>query len=63
MIKTIQLSWLTPLGMMLICLKLAGVIHWSWLWVTCPFWLPLALFITVALFIFVIGFLIALFGA
>jgi hypothetical protein len=25
-------------GVALTVLKLCGVIHWSWLWVTAPFW-------------------------
>lgn len=31
------------LGILFIALKLCGVIHWSWLWVTAPFWSGLAL--------------------
>ena len=30
-------------GIALVVLKLTGVIDWSWLWVTLPFWLPLAI--------------------
>ena len=26
------------LGIVFVVLKLIGVIHWSWLWVTAPFW-------------------------
>lgn len=40
-------------------LKLTGVIAWSWLWVTAPLWLPLA----VTLGIFLIILLIGLFAA
>lgn len=29
-----------------IVLKLTGVIAWSWWWVLSPFWIPLALFLT-----------------
>ena len=28
-----------------IALKLCGVIHWSWLWVLAPLWIPLAIVI------------------
>lgn len=28
-----------------IALKLCGVIHWSWLWVLAPLWIPLAVVI------------------
>lgn len=31
------------LGLIFIVLKLCGVISWSWLWVLCPIWGPLAL--------------------
>ena len=27
---------------LLLALRLAGVIHWSWLWILSPLWLPLA---------------------
>ena len=27
---------------LLVGLRLAGVIDWSWLWITSPLWLPLA---------------------
>lgn len=28
------------LGVAFIVLRLVGVIHWSWLWVLAPFWIP-----------------------
>jgi len=34
---------LLPIAALLIALKLAGVIHISWLWVFSPLWLPLAI--------------------
>jgi hypothetical protein len=39
------------LGVAFVVLKLTGVIDWSWLWVTAPFWAGIAL----ALVLFVIG--------
>jgi hypothetical protein len=30
------------LALLFIGLKLGGVITWSWLWVLCPLWMPLA---------------------
>jgi len=30
------------LGVVFVTLKLCKVIHWSWLWVTCPFWIGIA---------------------
>ena len=31
------------LAVVFIVLKLVGVIHWSWLWVISPLWIPLAI--------------------
>ena len=33
------------LGIAFVILKLCNVIDWSWIWVTAPFWIPLALLI------------------
>lgn len=33
------------LGVVFVTLKLTGVINWSWLWVTAPFWGGFALLI------------------
>jgi hypothetical protein len=32
-------------------LKVTGVLHWSWWWVTAPLWLPAAVGITIAVLI------------
>ena len=49
------------LGVAFVVLKLAGVIGWSWWWVTCPFWIfpalgvaILVVFSTVALVVLVL---------
>ena len=49
---TVSISGLLPtlLGVAFIVLKLVGVIHWSWVWVLSPFWIPLV----VALIIFTV---------
>ena len=31
------------IALILVSLKLTGVINWSWLWVTSPIWIPIAL--------------------
>lgn len=31
------------LTVIFVVLKLVGVIHWSWIWVLCPMWLPAAI--------------------
>lgn len=38
-------------------LKLTGVIHWSWWWVTAPLWGGLALVIALAVIFFVLALL------
>ncbi len=35
------------LTVIFVVLKLVGVIHWSWLWVLAPTWLPSAIFAAV----------------
>lgn len=37
------ISFSALLGTVFIVLKLCKVITWSWLWVTAPFWIPLAI--------------------
>jgi len=37
------ISTSTLLGIAFVVLKLCNVIDWSWVWVTAPFWAPLAL--------------------
>lgn len=42
-----DIGCLTVVGIVFVILKLLGVqpvCEWSWLWVLCPFWLPLAAF-------------------
>lgn len=41
--KTTGISTFGLLGVVLVTLKLCGVIDWSWLWVTAPFWGGLAI--------------------
>jgi len=35
------------LALVFITLKLLGKITWSWWWVLCPLWIPLALFVLI----------------
>lgn len=37
----IGLAWV--LAIVFMVLKLCGVINWSWWWVLCPLWIPLAI--------------------
>ncbi len=43
------------LGVVFVTLKLCGVIDWSWVWVTLPFWGGFAILIAVGLLV-LIGF-------
>ena len=45
------------LGVAFVVLKLTGYIDWDWIWVTAPFWVPLA-FAIVVLVIFLTSVLI-----
>lgn len=40
---------LATLGVAFIVLKLCGVIHWSWWWVTAPFWMPTVLIMAIGI--------------
>lgn len=42
------------LTIVFIVLKLVGTIHWSWLWVLSPMWIPLALVLFVVAFVLVL---------
>ena len=41
------------LAVAFICLKLTGLIDWSWLWVLAPIWIPAALGITILVIILI----------
>ena len=40
---TYTLGFTDILCLLFICLKLIGVIDWSWWWVLSPFWIPIGL--------------------
>lgn len=44
------------LGIVFVTLKLLGIIQWSWLWVTAPFWGGIVLIIIIMAVAFFIGF-------
>lgn len=56
---TINIDIIPLLCIIFIILKICNVISWSWLWVLCPLWIPLA-FLTVILIIIGISYLIIL---
>jgi hypothetical protein len=41
------IGFLSILGIVFIILKLCKVIDWAWLWVLCPLWAPLGVFLIV----------------
>lgn len=43
------------LAIAFIVMKLAGLIHWSWVWVLAPLWMPSAAAVIIALVIVLIG--------
>lgn len=49
---------LTVIGIVFVVLKVLAVepvAHWSWLWVLCPFWAPIALIVALAIIAGAIG--------
>lgn len=42
------------LTIVFVVLKLCGVINWSWWWVLCPAWIPLAVVIVILLVLLLI---------
>jgi hypothetical protein len=44
-------GFLGLLALLFIFLKLTGKLTWSWWWVTCPLWAPLAILIVVIVLI------------
>lgn len=43
------LSTSSLLGVLFVGLKLTGYIQWPWVWVLSPFWIPLAIVLTLLL--------------
>lgn len=48
------------LGVLFVGLKLAGIITWSWWYVTLPFWGGLALFLSILVVVFIGALIVAL---
>lgn len=52
------------LTILFIGLKLTGHIDWDWIWVLCPLWIPLAIFLgilSIVLLFAVLGIILSLF--
>lgn len=55
--KSGGIGCLTVVGIVFVILKLLEVepvAHWSWLWVLCPFWIPVAIGVGFAVILFLI---------
>lgn len=50
------------LGIVFVTLKLVGVVHWSWWYVTMPFWGGFAIFLVIALMLLLVWAFVALAG-
>lgn len=49
------------LAIAFIVLKLTNTIHWAWLWVLSPIWIPFAIVIVIMIVAVLIAFLVELF--
>ncbi len=49
----------TLLSIVFTVLKLCGVISWSWWWVLCPLWIPIAIFMVILLIVLIIAVIVA----
>ena len=49
-----KITLIGAMGLMFVSLKLTGQITWPWTWVTCPFWIPIAVISIIGL-----GFIVA----
>lgn len=60
--KTVSFPLFGILGLIFVTLKLAeigAVATWSWLWVLSPFWLPLAVVLSIMTVIFIGALIVA----
>lgn len=58
-----QISFAQLLTILFIALKLTEQISWSWWWVLCPLWIPVALFVVSFIFSFIAIIFIAILAA
>lgn len=59
--KTVGIGVPTVLAIVFTVLKLCGVIGWSWWWVLCPLWIPIAIVIVILLITLIVAALVAIF--
>jgi hypothetical protein len=46
-VSTSSISTTSLLGVLFVGLKLTGFINWPWVWVLAPFWVPLAILLSI----------------
>jgi hypothetical protein len=46
-VQNYQINYLVLFFFLLFTLKVIGVLTWSWLWVTAPIWVPVAILVSV----------------
>ena len=44
-----RIGFLGLLTLVFITLKLVGTLHWSWLWILAPIWMPVLLWLVLAI--------------
>ena len=52
-----SMPWATVLTILFIILKLTGAITWPWLWVLCPLWIAIGLFLFILLIVGILSFI------
>lgn len=55
--KSSGYSLSTILTIIFIVLKLVGVISWSWWWVLCPLWIPVACYVLMIMILCIFSFI------
>ena len=60
-IKRDSIGFGSLLTLLFIALKLTGYITWSWLWVLCPLWFPLAFILSIMLILLITAGIVNLF--
>jgi len=56
----VSLAYSTLATLFLVTLKLLNIIHWAWIWVLSPLWLPYFIFISFILMAIVIFFTVGM---
>ena len=49
------ITFFGALTVLFIGLKLSGIIHWPWMWVLAPIWMPCAVILTVLVVAYIVS--------